>query len=192
VLGGDHPTVGSLLDGTMSPQVAIYTIGLAAVVSAEDVPALLAEVKRLRAERAARRFTEPDDDAAERPDPQGVNARYQLARLAGQDAVDAGKGWDQAKINALVRSWQDVAWLHDEVAAVRRFIDRHPELFVTKRLPGPYMRTPVHPCRLMPTRPCPASYRGVCGDRPCARFESTDETPWQPEVSMAEQEGTQP
>lgn len=42
---------------------------------------------------------------------------------------------------------------------------------------------PVHPCRVMPTRHCPVIYDGVCGDRPCARFESDDETPWVPEIA---------
>lgn len=37
---------------------------------------------------------------------------------------------------------------------------------------------PMHPCRVMPTRRCPDVYNDVCGDRPCARFESDDETPW--------------
>lgn len=45
---------------------------------------------------------------------------------------------------------------------------------------GPH--DPVHPCRRMLTRHCPASYGDVCGDRPCARFESDDPTPWQPEL----------
>lgn len=38
------------------------------------------------------------------------------------------------------------------------------------------------PCRLIPTRHCPKVYKDVCGDRPCARLESDDETPWIPEV----------
>lgn len=34
-------------------------------------------------------------------------------------------------------------------------------------------------CREMLTRRCPASYGPAgCGERPCARFESDDETPW--------------
>ncbi|WP_330349251.1 hypothetical protein [Streptomyces sp. NBC_00582] len=33
-------------------------------------------------------------------------------------------------------------------------------------------------CRVMETRTCPPSYYGPCGDRPCARFESNDPTPW--------------
>ncbi|MFE6362933.1 hypothetical protein ACFVP3_23405 [Streptomyces sp. NPDC057806] len=33
-------------------------------------------------------------------------------------------------------------------------------------------------CRVMETRTCPESYAGPCGDRPCARFESDDPTPW--------------
>lgn len=48
-----------------------------------------------------------------------VQARYALARAAGLDADDAGNGWDQPKINAVVRSWQDVAELHDEVRRLR-------------------------------------------------------------------------
>jgi hypothetical protein len=36
----------------------------------------------------------------------------------------------------------------------------------------------------MPTRHCPAVYDGQCGpDRPCARFESEDETPWLSEMT---------
>lgn len=46
---------------------------------------------------------------------------------------------------------------------------------------------PVHPCREMPTRHCPAVYKDVCGSsRPCARFESWDETPWRPEIEAHE------
>lgn len=44
---------------------------------------------------------------------------------------------------------------------------------------------PVHPCRQIPTRHCPAVYGAECGDRPCARFESEDETPWLPELPAA-------
>jgi hypothetical protein len=38
-------------------------------------------------------------------------------------------------------------------------------------------------CRVMETRYCPASYDadGGCATRPCARFESDDETPWLPD-----------
>lgn len=46
---------------------------------------------------------------------------------------------------------------------------------------------PLHPCRVMFTRHCPAVYDGVCGDRPCARYESEDAAPWLPE--LAEQAG---
>lgn len=42
---------------------------------------------------------------------------------------------------------------------------------------------PEHPCREMPTRHCPAVYEAVCGDRPCARYESDDEAPWLAEVA---------
>jgi|1185.fasta_scaffold14509_1 hypothetical protein len=41
---------------------------------------------------------------------------------------------------------------------------------------------PEHPCREMVTRHCPAVHEGVCGGRPCARFESEDPTPWWPEI----------
>lgn len=47
---------------------------------------------------------------------------------------------------------------------------------------------PVHPCRQMPTRHCPATYNNVCGDRPCARFEAQDETPWLPEIEAGRRE----
>lgn len=52
------------------------------------------------------------------PDLDAIRSRYQLARLAGQSADDAGEGWTPAKIRALVRSWQDVADLHDYVKAM--------------------------------------------------------------------------
>lgn len=42
-----------------------------------------------------------------------IKARWELARMAGQDADEAGNGWDQAKIRALVRSWQDIPDLYD-------------------------------------------------------------------------------
>lgn len=52
------------------------------------------------------------------------------------------------------------------------------------RFQAPYRgpMDPEYPCREMPTRHCPALYEGVCGERPCARFQSEDETPWLPEL----------
>lgn len=44
---------------------------------------------------------------------------------------------------------------------------------------------PLHPCIGVPTRHCPAVYGDVCGDRPCARFESDDEAVWMPEIRTA-------
>lgn len=44
------------------------------------------------------------------PDLDRIRARWTLARLAGMDAEV--NGWDQGKINALIRSWQDVAVLY--------------------------------------------------------------------------------
>lgn len=38
-------------------------------------------------------------------------------------------------------------------------------------------------CRIMPTRTCPEAYDDGCGERPCARFESNDPTPWPGEVT---------
>lgn len=45
---------------------------------------------------------------------------------------------------------------------------------------------PIHPCRYMSTRACPAYYNDVCGDNPCARFESYDKRIWlkDPESKM--------
>lgn len=42
---------------------------------------------------------------------------------------------------------------------------------------------PVFPCRIMCTRHCPARYEAVCGERPCARYESEDYWPWLAEVA---------
>lgn len=54
------------------------------------------------------------------------------------------------------------------------------------RLRAPYNRRfePRYPCREMPTRHCPVSYDNVCGDRPCARFESSDEAPWLADIDI--------
>jgi len=50
---------------------------------------------------------------------------------------------------------------------------------------GPFR--PVHPCRRLSTRHCPAVYEAVCGDQPCARYESDDETPWLAELPQREE-----
>lgn len=55
---------------------------------------------------------------------------------------------------------------------------------------------PIHACRELPTRHCPAVYNAVCGERPCARFEAKDEAPWLPEIeagqtAKAERDGRQ-
>jgi hypothetical protein len=44
---------------------------------------------------------------------------------------------------------------------------------------------PVHPCRILETRACPSVYNDVCGDNPCARFESDDVDVWNQEVEEA-------
>jgi len=53
---------------------------------------------------------------------------------------------------------------------------------LTVRMLGPM--NPVYPCRILQTRHCPAVYDDTCDawSLPCARYESTDETPWVPEV----------
>lgn len=45
----------------------------------------------------------------------------------------------------------------------------------TPQFRGPF--APVHPCREMPTRHCPAVYGDVCGTRPCARFQADENDP---------------
>lgn len=41
---------------------------------------------------------------------------------------------------------------------------------------------PRYPCRILPTRHCPAIWNALCpAPGPCARFESEDEAPWRPE-----------
>lgn len=50
--------------------------------------------------------------------------------------------------------------------------------------PDVVRRVPEFPCREMPTRHCPAGYGDVCGPRPCARYESEDESPWRAELRM--------
>jgi hypothetical protein len=72
-----------------------------------------------------------------------------------------------------------MSWLTDYLAERRR--ERPPD----SPFPNPVYHDrfdPVHPCRIMGTRHCPEVYEGVCGDRPCARFESDDETPWLAEI----------
>lgn len=46
-----------------------------------------------------------------------IAARYRFAAMAGEDADY--NGWDKAKINAMVRSWQDGYKLYREVVALQ-------------------------------------------------------------------------
>ena len=55
-----------------------------------------------------------------------VRSRFELARMAGLDADEAGNGWDKAKLGALIDSWQDVAKLHDEL---KRYYERDIERY---------------------------------------------------------------
>lgn len=48
-----------------------------------------------------------------------VRRRHDLACMAGRDADEAGNGWDEPKLRALIHSWQDVAALHDELTRQR-------------------------------------------------------------------------
>ncbi len=52
-------------------------------------------------------------------DLQEISRRYTLARMAGEVAVNAGGGWDDSKIRAVVASWQDVQSLFNEVKRLR-------------------------------------------------------------------------
>lgn len=51
---------------------------------------------------------------------------------------------------------------------------------------------PVFRCREMPTRHCPGVYEGVCGERPCARYESENKTPWLPELELLQKRRMRP
>lgn len=86
--------------------------------------------------------------------------------------------WDGLCLNP-VHTCEPPSWYHELLA-----LELQAEIaFSQREYPQYHDRfEPVHPCRVMPTRHCPASYGMVCGDRPCARFESDDETPWLPEV----------
>lgn len=46
-----------------------------------------------------------------------IAARHRFAAMAGEDADY--NGWNEAKIDALVRSWQDVYKLYREVVALQ-------------------------------------------------------------------------
>lgn len=62
--------------------------------------------------------------------------------------------------------------------------DEHPSAHNASSVVPEYLAPmePRYPCRQLETRHCPASYNGLCGDRPCARYESEDEAPWLPEL----------
>lgn len=45
---------------------------------------------------------------------------------------------------------------------------------------------PEFPCRIMETRSCPDIYMGICGERPCARYESDHPEPWLGHGSLSE------
>lgn len=65
-----------------------------------------------------------------------------------------------------------------------------PDGFWTWAMPIPPMAAPfqpVHGCRELPTRHCPTSYGEPCGDdRPCARLDSDDPTPWLQEIRSSQ------
>lgn len=82
--------------------------------------------------------------------------------------------------------WRGTAW-PDGWQQLGATIDDVPPTPCTAPFTGPMQ--PVHPCREMPTRHCPAVYDAVCGDRPCARYESTDPEPWRPELSTRDTDG---
>lgn len=47
-----------------------------------------------------------------------ISSRWQFARMAGEDAEY--NGWTQPKIDAIVRSWQDIYPLFNEVKALQK------------------------------------------------------------------------
>jgi hypothetical protein len=66
----------------------------------------------------------PPQDEEEPAVPEPINLddianRWTIARYAGIDADDTGKGWDDAKMRALITSWQDVGPLIEEVRWLR-------------------------------------------------------------------------
>lgn len=87
--------------------------------------------------------------------------------------------WDGTPLPTAPDAWQHFSEQHPEVRPVG---------------PGPWPRleqtTPADGadpvCRVMDTRTCPPAYNGPCGDRPCARFESDDPTPWLDTAPAAE------
>lgn len=89
-------------------------------------------------------------------------------------------GWDDG---ALSRMSQGFA--AQQAAEHQGKPDAHPTIRETLGLP-PAEAWPdyLYACREMPTRHCPVSYNSVCGDRPCARFGSSDETPWARDIAL--------
>ncbi|MGY1498573.1 hypothetical protein ACW4TU_18570 [Streptomyces sp. QTS52] len=93
------------------------------------------------------------------------SARYALPDYPlGECIRTAGHAADTDHTDNLGRSWTDRAAVYplDPYAARE----------------APAEGAPLATCRTMETRTCPASYAGPCGERPCARFESDDPTPW--------------
>ena len=52
-----------------------------------------------------------------------IAARYSLARMAGEHAVDAGRGWSKSTEAAVTRSWQDVYDLHRIASELRNVLE---------------------------------------------------------------------
>lgn len=52
-------------------------------------------------------------------DLEAIGSRWSLARMAGEAADDAGEGWDNGKIRAVLRSWGDVRDLFNAVKRER-------------------------------------------------------------------------
>lgn len=102
-----------------------------------------------------------------------------VVELTGDPVVD-----DERLVDAFTREHPN--GLHDP-SPVPSHVDKDAVVrqlgeatWIRPRYNGPMK--PVHPCREMPTRHCPASYDAVCGDRPCARYEAEDENVWLPEI----------
>ena len=51
---------------------------------------------------------------------ESVEARWRMARMAGEDAVDGENGWDSAKIRAMTASFNDIPNLVAEIKKLRQ------------------------------------------------------------------------
>ncbi|GGQ48651.1 hypothetical protein [Streptomyces asoensis] len=83
--------------------------------------------------------------------------------------------------------WSDTVAVYPVIDGVVKQAHLVPaEAYATWTGQTPAADEPEAACRVMDTRTCPPTYNGPCGDRPCARFESDDPTPWLDTAPAAE------